>query len=262
MLIVTLTAGWLLHRLLVDSFTKPISEHLQADVETVSGGKRPHLIIVNLQRRKLDANRDKAEATFGDVESVRAWDTFHHYIDQAKASMGDGAAGLLLDIHGLTRSTVELGYRISKSRINANNYGASTRELSSICALVKRTCDGGGVGAANATCFRQIVRGAGSLGERLTASVDADRDSLGYIVLPSVSQPASSSYSYFTGGYNVKRHGSAGCGAQSASSSQQIDAIQVETPRYIRFSSSKRQAYAYELAEAVVAFMDEFYAGW
>ena len=219
----------------------------------MSGGKRPHLIVVNLQRRKLDANRDKAEATFGDVESERAWDTFHHYIDQAKASMGDGAAGLLLDIHGLTRSTVELGYRISKSRINANNYGASTRELSSICALVKRTCDGGGVGAANATCFRQIVRGAGSLGERLM--------SLGYVVLPSVSQPASSSYSYFTGGYNVKRHGSAGCGAHS-SSSQQIDAIQVETPRYIRFSSSKRQAYAYELAEAVVAFMDEFYAGW
>ena len=45
---------------------------------------KPHVIINNLKRTKLDANRDKAEAAQGDISAERAFDEFHHYISKAK----------------------------------------------------------------------------------------------------------------------------------------------------------------------------------
>ena len=45
---------------------------------------KPHVIINNLKRTKLDANRDKAEAAQGDLSAERAYDEYHYYISKAK----------------------------------------------------------------------------------------------------------------------------------------------------------------------------------
>ncbi len=45
-------------------------------------GTYPHVVINNLHRLKLDANRDKPEATFGEETPELAWEEFHNYIDE------------------------------------------------------------------------------------------------------------------------------------------------------------------------------------
>ena len=45
---------------------------------------RPYVIINNLKRTKLDANRDKAEAAQNNIYAERAFDEFHFYIEKGK----------------------------------------------------------------------------------------------------------------------------------------------------------------------------------
>ena len=62
---------------------------------------KPHVIINNLKRTKLDANRDKVEAAQGDISAERAFDEFHYYISKAKEKiLTDYTDGLFLDIQG------------------------------------------------------------------------------------------------------------------------------------------------------------------
>ena len=72
----------------------------------------PHVIINNLQRKKLDANRDKPEATFGEPIPEQAWEEFHDFINQSEIAIDE--RGLFLDIHGHGQPVnwAELGYLI------------------------------------------------------------------------------------------------------------------------------------------------------
>ena len=64
---------------------------------------RPYLVINNLDRIKLDANRDKSEAAQGNVFAERSFDEFHNYIriarDEIESKFGFGI--LLFGIHGM-----------------------------------------------------------------------------------------------------------------------------------------------------------------
>ena len=75
-------------------------------------GQYPHLIINNLRRNKMDANRNKPEATFGESIPEQAWEEFHEFINQAEIAIG--GKGLFLDIHGHGHPVnwAELGYLI------------------------------------------------------------------------------------------------------------------------------------------------------
>ena len=72
----------------------------------------PYVVINNLHRIKLDANRDKPEATFGEPIPEEAWEESHRLIDQFKSDI-DGQ-GLFLDMHGHGHENnwAELGYLI------------------------------------------------------------------------------------------------------------------------------------------------------
>jgi hypothetical protein len=50
-------------------------------------GKRPHLIICRLSRRKLDANREIVEAAAGNPDAERAWREYHGFIEAAAAEV-------------------------------------------------------------------------------------------------------------------------------------------------------------------------------
>lgn len=61
----------------------------------------PHVIINELRRKKLDANRHKAEATFGDPKAMVAWEEYHSFINMAKAAAtAGGRNAFYVDMHG------------------------------------------------------------------------------------------------------------------------------------------------------------------
>ena len=49
-----------------------------------------------MPRKKLDANREIEQGAQNDPIAMDAWETFHNYIDIAKAEMG---RGVLFDTH-------------------------------------------------------------------------------------------------------------------------------------------------------------------
>ena len=62
---------------------------------------RPYVIINNLKRTKLDANRDKIEAAQNNIYAERAFDEFHFYIEKAREDIiSKFSTGILFDIHG------------------------------------------------------------------------------------------------------------------------------------------------------------------
>lgn len=68
---------------------------------SVADDQYPHVIINELHRSKLDANRDIEEAAFGDHKAELAWNEFHSYVDRAKLSATfDGRSAFYVDIHG------------------------------------------------------------------------------------------------------------------------------------------------------------------
>ena len=83
-----------------DSNTKQLTLAIK-NVFLSKFGKSPFVIINNLKRTKLDANRDSIEATQGDRFAKRAWEEYHYYIESAKSTIiEEFNYGLFLDIHG------------------------------------------------------------------------------------------------------------------------------------------------------------------
>ena len=205
------------------------------------------MIKSELQRRKLDANREKNEATFGNATTLAAYNLYHAYIDYAKSQIDPTKDGLILDMHGQSHSEqwTEFGYVLPKWRITSDTYSSSARP--SVCALIQRNCNS----LSNSTCFRDLIRGNVSLGDRLNVA--------GYNSIPSDEFPlgGDSVYGYYTGGHVVKEHGSKAC-----TSGLNVDAIQVEMPSSIRLFNETHADYVEKLADAVKGFMDDFYPGW
>ena len=71
---------------------------------------------------------------------------------------------------------------------------------------------------------------------------------LGYSSVPSQTNPDPNGGGYYSGGYNTQRHGSKNGGT--------IDAIQIESPRDVRFGENGRdiEVYAKDLATSMVQF--------
>jgi filamentous hemagglutinin family protein len=225
-----------------------------ADAVAQLAGGRPHLIMVNLHRSKVDANRfpDFADGTSGEGQKAHA--ATHALIDLStgivKANYG---RGLLVDVHGTahSRKAVELGYVVPGSvldtytdaELNASRYALT----SSIAAL------GIDSQALAEPDFARVLRGDLSLGAIVTSKIDAYGDS--YVSVPSPTDPGPGSTPYFSGGYLVQRHGSAG-----ALGSASMDAIQMEaTAHYRTHSDEARDQFARDFGASLVEFMNIHY---
>ena len=108
-----------------------------------------------------------------------AWDEWHSYINQAKASIG--GPGILFDLHAHIHKegNVEVGYLISGKQLDNNQLNPNQ---SSLRYLASRSD----------TPFEKLIRGENSLGTYLTAE--------GYDTVPSVSKPGPSGSLYWYGG--------------------------------------------------------------
>jgi hypothetical protein len=209
-------------------------------------GRRPHLVINRLHRRKFDANRDLAEATGGTPSLEPSWRWLHAAVDSAREHIvRRNGRGLVIDLHGHGHVVprLELGYllgdvdlRLSDAQLASSN--AMTRTSIARLSVDTRSASDRGVA---------LLRGPRSLGTLLVAA--------GYRAVPSASDPAPmSGEEYFEGGYNTQRHGSLSSGP--------LDAVQIECHLAgVRDTDENRARFADALVAVLVPWLATHY-GW
>lgn len=204
-------------------------------------GMRPHLVINLLHRRKLDANRPAGEAAEGNPVALEAWTDFHRYIEEAKAyALERFGWGFYIDLHGHSHDhgRVELGYALSADVLRLTDEGlsryAALSTLRPVCPASEAQGD-----------LATLLRGTRSLGALLEAR--------GVPSVPSPEAPAPEpGWAYFSGGYNVERHGARDGGT--------IHGVQIEVSREWRRNPEDLVRFARALAHALAEFLEEWFA--
>ena len=211
-----------------DDNTKEISRILRNEIYRLTN-KWPHLIINMLRREKMDANRDKDQAAFGNPDAESAWEDYHSYIEYAKRSIH--GPGVLFDIHGKRRERIELGYLLNGPTLDNGPIHPNETSIYSLYKRFKGRKD-----------FNEILRGQNSFGGILQG--------YGYETIPSPDLPGPKGARFYRGGYITRRHGSLNGG--------NTDAIQIESPKSLRLDNVY-PAYSKDLAEAIVRFVHKYY---
>jgi hypothetical protein len=185
------------------------------------------MVLNQLHRKKMDPNREFADATQGSSVAAAAFNDYHGFINQTAASSSE--PWLFLDIHGHTHAEqkAELGYLVYSSRLRSGDF---TAEDTSIRSLVSRWL--------HLVSVEDALRGFCSLG--------AFMNSAGLRATPSPDEGApAQGEAYFSGGYSTKIHGSRAGGT--------MDAIQIEIAREHR-AGAGRPAFVAGLSQAVHDF--------
>lgn len=222
-----------------DTNTKELGISLKNAIEEITGCQL-HMIVSELHRSKLDANREISEAALGDQKSELAWNNYHAFIDSAKARiLKDWGRGLLIDLHGHGHSLqrLEIGYRISSSQLRMSDSeldNSGIKDDSSIRYLVD----------SSEFTLSEIIRGESSLGD-LFDRQGFDAVPSGILPAPDLGDP------YFPGGYIADKYGS--------KDGSKIDAIQIECHQDIRFNDDERERFADSLAVTLLSYLQNHY---
>lgn len=205
----------------------------------------PHIIFNKLHRRKLDANRDIAEAADGNPDAELAWSEFHIFVETAKNQLLPSfGKGFYIDLHGHGHAIqrLELGYLLSQTELQLPDNvldGQAYVKQSSIRHLA-------GDNALDLT-HSELLRGPLSLGSLLAVR--------GYPATPSLPDPfPDSGEDYFNGGYNTARHSSYLHGS--------LDGLQIECNRQgVRDSMHNLLRFADSLSVTLLEYMSLHYFG-
>ncbi len=224
-----------------DSFTRELGLLIYDEINRVTGC-HPHVIINQLHRSKMDANREIVEAADGNKKAEVAWMDFQGFIDTASFQVSkDFGKGLFIDLHGHahTIQRLELGYLLSSSELQSSDEDLNNTPLlneSSIQHLLDKNLQN--------LSHSALIRGEQSLGTLISErNFDAVPSNL--IPFPKDGEP------YFSGGYNTRRHGSIENGT--------VDAIQVECNRDVRFNEATRESFAKQFAAALIEYLQLHY---
>jgi len=220
-----------------DLRTREVTVALEAAIEARFGA-RPHVIISNLRRTKLDPNREIGEAAQGSPPAERAWREYHAFIDSASAEVEALGGGLYIDMHGHGHEIqrIELGYLYNDIILFRTDslMDDLDGEDSSIQALAERT----------QIPFSELLRGEESVGGLLEAR--------GYPSVPSPTFPDAGGAPFFSGGFSTVRHGSRDGGS--------VDGIQFELNwDGVRDSAANRAAFVEALAEVLEIWVAQHY---
>jgi len=199
-------------------------------------GRYPHIIICHLDRIKLDANREMAEATQGNPYAIQAWKEWHSFIDTAAQQVQKSfGRGFYIDLHGYSSHPIqrlEIGYLLSGSTLSLSDAAldnASNVNSSSIRTMIP----------ISGLSLSQLLHGPKSLGSFF--------ENRGYPAVPSEMQPNPGSSAYFsagTDGYDTQRHGSLNGGP--------ISGVQIECNMIgVRDSVESRKRFAEAIAEVI-----------
>jgi len=203
----------------------------------ITGGY-PHVIINELHRIKLDANRDIGEAAQGDPLAEQAWHEFHDYIEDARDTVeAQYGRGHYFDFHtnGHDAQWVEMGLALTASDLNR-----SDGELDS--ATYRNKCTIRSLANTPGISFPEIVRGETSMGGLM--------EGRGFKSVPSPAYPHPGGEGYYYTGYNSWHHGSRSGGT--------IDGTQVET-HYGFLPDDIRHVFSDALTESIIDFMEIHY---
>lgn len=214
-----------------DRYTIEVAQALAEEINKITVGFFPHIIINHLQRFKMDANREKEEASFGIPQAEQAWEEYMGFLTTAKSQM---TGGLILDIHGQAHPErwIELGYTLSKTSLNSGIFSASCSSISHLASQLINVSS------------ESLVAGNRSLGKYI------EEQNNSYVCVPSPSHPSPNNGSYYSGGYIIKTFGSLSSGT--------ADAIQLELPQWVR-AAEERPRFCKALARAVMKFWQTNY---
>lgn len=228
-----------------DAFTEEMAMQMDTAIQQILGG-RAHIIMNKLARIKLDANREIVEAAQGNPQAELAWHEFHGLIQAAKdSSVARYGTALLIDVHGHGHviQRLELGYLITRSELqltDAQLQAQGFKDSTGIRHLMTVLNP--------ATPIGDILRGPESLGEMYIGA--------GYPNTPSQTDPAPAPNDpYFSGGYDVRRHGS--------EDSSTINAIQIELNRdNVRNTYTERKDFSEASACIFRDYIDRWMFAW
>jgi hypothetical protein len=224
-----------------DSYTISLAREISNSIYQVTGCY-PHIIICNLKRTKLDANRDLPEAACGNQYAETAWYEFHKFLDSAKLNVEKKSGkGLYIDLHGHGHAIqrLELGYLLTAAQLRYSDATLNTptyTNISSILNLINNN--------VTSLTHSDLLRGVFSLGSMFAAK--------GFPSVPGSDDPYPLiGQSYFSGGYNTQRHGSKNGGS--------VDAIQIECNQDVRFVESDRLDFASKTALLLIEYLKKHY---
>ncbi len=222
-----------------DRQTQEIARALREALHDRLGGW-PHVVISHLHRVKLDPNREIGEAAQGNRFAEWAWGEFHGFLEDASdAVAAQQNRGLYIDLHGHGHEIprLELGYLLTSDDLEQPDAVLESAEYvarSSIRTLAEE-CD---------SSFAVLLRGSSSLGGLFEA--------LGYAAVPSPAAPDPGGADYFSGGYDLRRHGSRDGGP--------VSAVQIEMQfEGVRETEADRAAFAVALAGALETYFAVHY---
>lgn len=204
-------------------------------------GMRPHVVVCNLSRRKLDANREIGEAAAGVPAAERAWREYHGFVEAAMIeSRTHGGRAFFIDLHGHGHEAqrIELGYLVSASELAHADSLLDVRPSRLGASVWPMTGTSG-------DAFTDVLRGPESLGARL-----AER---GFPSVPSPEFPDPAGLPYFDGGYSTQRHA---VNASGWAAGVQVEANSVG----VRDAPASREAFAAALVRSLEEYLLRF--GW
>ena len=224
-----------------DTNAATLGRKMQAAFVARYGG-RPHLIVANISRKKVDLNRDANgvdEAACGEPRMRQVWAEFHGFIKAAvDAEVARLGHVLYIDVHahGHTNERLELGYLFSGSALRgfATNPAFTSASAFSLANLPRHR--------NGLVPTRELLTGASAFG-----TLSSER---GLFSVPSQADPAPLvGDSYFNGGYNTERY--------TGASSPATFGWQIETNPAARTTDAVRTATATALVDSVIAFLFE-----
>lgn len=221
----------------LDSRTIELTRQIDTALFNLTGC-RPHLIICNLRRTKVDCNRNIADGACGNVDAINAWTDFHDFIDTAQyiAQNQYGGKALYIDLHGHGKQPyrLELGYGLSGGAFNQTDAvlnNAFYLNASSIKQLVNTNVSG--------STHAQLLRGPNALGTYFANA--------GFPAVPSQQSPNTGGFPYFSGGYNTFNY-------TCIAANNTVNGLQIECDSTVRFGYSNRKKFADSTASVLVKY--------
>ncbi len=232
-------------RTLRDTYTRAVAQHAMDTLHNMTGAL-PTVVVNTARRSKLDANRALPEAAQGFPAAEAAWSEYHAAIGNATQRAVASACGsaLVLDMHGQAHAHgwVELGYSLWSSKLEASDSTMTAAPASYADLSTVRHATRLAAAAPAGYNFTSILRdtpAANPVQPQQRVSLGGMLEDAGFASVPSNMRPDPQGQSYFSGGYTSQRWSSKD--ADPSSYLCNVDAIQVEMPRWIRWGNSSVQ---------------------
>ncbi|QKJ21521.1 hypothetical protein [Poseidonibacter lekithochrous] len=217
----------------MDDYTQQLTQEILEEFFARTN-QFPHAVIMNLSRKKVDANRSIEEATTNDKKAISSYKSFHDFIKESKNQIEKNfSKGLYIDIHGQSHShqAIEFGYLLTNDILRQSDAEIERYENFSSIKVQQEF---------SPFSFSEQVRGNFSLG---TLMMDKGFDSIPSSKIPSAPRDDE----YFEGAYNTRTHGSLISG--------KVAGIQIEFPYNCRDSKESRVRTAKALVSSIIEYM-------